>query len=226
MDRTESAVLQVAPAHEADKIKEMELFGWSLQNRQEIHEEGDTEGRPSIFAEFNHTYVITTKVYHYIKLHFVRSLNLKHYAEIKRIEDECRSQPFPALPTLKSYFWIGSGCIFGIPGPSLFLIMGLFLVAIALGDSSQGANRMWAQMQAGTIFSFLGGAWLALKLYFRNKKIAIHKASIQKCQELIAQLPPIEEADAPKDTKDCPLCGESIKLSATICRFCNNKLPV
>ena len=44
MERTESEIVQVAPAYENAMIKHMELFGWNLQGRQEIHEEGDTTG--------------------------------------------------------------------------------------------------------------------------------------------------------------------------------------
>lgn len=232
MERTESTVVQVAPQFEQEKIQEMETFGWNLQSRQEIHEEGDTVGRPSIFAEFNHTYLVTTKVHHYVKLHFVRSLNLKNYAEIKRIEDECRNQPFPPLPTLKSYLWLSyRGCLFlSLPGPVSIILLGLLLAAIAVGDTSMNSTQRVEKLQAGAIFACVGGAWLGLKLYLRSKKVQIHKASIRGCQELIAKLPPITEATPPveqtQDTKDCPLCGESIKANAVICRFCNSKLPV
>lgn len=39
MERTESIVVQVAPDYENDRIKEMGMFGWNLQGRQEIHRE-------------------------------------------------------------------------------------------------------------------------------------------------------------------------------------------
>lgn len=44
MERTESIVVQVSPEYENAKIKEMEMFGWNLQGRQEIHEEGEAYG--------------------------------------------------------------------------------------------------------------------------------------------------------------------------------------
>ena len=58
IEKTESTVVQVAPSYENAKIKEMENFGWNLQNRQEIHEEGDAYGGPSVFSD---EYIIKTK---------------------------------------------------------------------------------------------------------------------------------------------------------------------
>ena len=58
MDRTESTVTQVAPTYENEKIREMERFGWSLQGRQEIHEEGDAYGQESLSGS---SYVIKTR---------------------------------------------------------------------------------------------------------------------------------------------------------------------
>jgi hypothetical protein len=98
MERTESLVIQVAPTFEQDKIKEMETFGWNLQGRQEIHEEGDAYGRPSYIDRS--TYVVKTKVKHYVKLHFVRSLSLPNLDKIREIETEYNGLPFPAPPRL------------------------------------------------------------------------------------------------------------------------------
>ena len=116
MDRTESVVTQVAPSYENEKIREMEGFGWSLQGRQEIHEEGDAEGRRSLFGD---TYVVTTKVKHYVKLHFVRSLELNNLKQIRTLETEYRSLAYPEAPSVKGAavmivlglfgLWVGSG---------------------------------------------------------------------------------------------------------------------
>lgn len=76
----------------------MEQFGWSLQGRQEIHEEGDAYGRPSYLSD--NTYVIKTKVSHYVKLHFVRSLALTNLPSIKSLEQQYFSIPFPEFPRL------------------------------------------------------------------------------------------------------------------------------
>ena len=102
MERTESFVVQVAPSYENAKIQQMEQFGWSLQGRQEMHEEGDAEGAPSIFGD---EYVIKTKVSHYVKLHFVRPLSIPNLDRIKLLEAQYFSLPFPNFPRLASGGW-------------------------------------------------------------------------------------------------------------------------
>ena len=97
MERTESTVIQVAPDIENDQIKEMELFGWNLQGRQEIHEEGDAYGRPSILN--SDVYVTTQHVSHYVKLHFVRSLEFPNLERIRELETQYRRLPFPDFPS-------------------------------------------------------------------------------------------------------------------------------
>lgn len=98
MERTESIVVQVAPDYENVKIKEMESFGWNLHGRQEIHEKGDAYGRPSFIDRSE--YIIKTKVYHYVKLHFTRSLSLPNLERIKALEAKYFSLPFPKFPRL------------------------------------------------------------------------------------------------------------------------------
>ncbi len=100
MERTESFVVQVAPNYENEKIKEMETFGWNLQGRQEMHEEGDAYGSPSENLLGGSTYVIKTTVKHYVKLHFVRSLSLPNLDRIKPLEAEYFGLPFPEFPRL------------------------------------------------------------------------------------------------------------------------------
>ncbi|OFV80827.1 MAG: hypothetical protein A2Y78_03320 [Acidobacteria bacterium RBG_13_68_16] len=101
--------MQVAPDYENDKIQEMQAFGWNLQGRQEIHEKGEVEGRPSFVSDS--TYVVKTTVYKYVKLHFVRSLELPKLAKIKALEAEYFALSFPSLPGLKA-----AGCFtfFGV----------------------------------------------------------------------------------------------------------------
>ena len=109
MERTESAVVQVAPNYENEKIQEMQGFGWSLQGRQEMRVEGDAYGRPSYLDST--TYLIKTKVSHYVKLHFIRSLSIANLERIRALEAEYNSLPFPSPASLK-----GPGCltVFGV----------------------------------------------------------------------------------------------------------------
>lgn len=105
MERTESIVIQVAPDYENEKIRETELFGWNLQGRQELHEEGEAFAQRSIWSD---DYIIKTKVYNYVKLHFVRDLNLPNLKEIHKLEDQYYSLSVPKYPSL-----IPPGGIFG-----------------------------------------------------------------------------------------------------------------
>jgi hypothetical protein len=106
VERTESRVVQVAPDWENQKIEEMQQFGWSLQNRQEIEQEGEAYGRPSHMAEFTGTYVIKTMVSRFVKLHFVRSLSMANLDEIRQLEAAYEALPFPGKVSYK-----GPGCL-------------------------------------------------------------------------------------------------------------------
>ena len=163
MEKTESTIIQVAPSYENAKIKEMENFGWSLASRQEIHEEGDAYGSPAVFSD---SYVIKTKVSHYVKLHFSRSLSLPNLDKIKQIESDYMALPFPGLPTTKSFLW-PVGCI----------LLGLF-------GFSQGSD-----MIAGSVILLaLGGFWLYMKIQKRQKNLAICMQSLERQKELVNQL--------------------------------------
>jgi hypothetical protein len=150
MERTESIVIQVAPDYENDKIKEMQSFGWNLQSRQEMHVEGDAEGRPSLTGS---KYIVTTKVSHYVKLHFARDLNLPNLGEIKKIESEYFNLPFPEIPSLL--------------GPIVLLIIGV----LCFSAGKEG-------LPVALILIAIGGVWF----YSRNvQKIGklLHKVGIE-----------------------------------------------
>ena len=97
MERTESRVVQVAPNFENNKIQELELFGWNLQGRQEIHEEGDTEGGPDLIGD---GYTIKTRVDKYVKLHFIRGAETPNIRRIKELEAEYNALDRPDYPAL------------------------------------------------------------------------------------------------------------------------------
>jgi len=85
MERTESKVVQVAPDYENDMIQEMQNFGWNLHGRQEVHEQGDAYGRPSLSGS---EYITTTKVSKYVKLHFTRNLSTPNLDRVRQLEQE------------------------------------------------------------------------------------------------------------------------------------------
>jgi len=165
MERTESTVVQVAPDYENSKIKEMEMFGWNLQGRQEIHEEGEAYGRPSYLS--SSTYVVKTTVKHYVKLHFIRSLSLPNLDKIKQIESEYFSLPFPIPPSLK---W-----------PVILLGIGILtLIGVLTGDKN---------LIPGSIFFLaVGGFWLNSRI--KKRKVAMEKCaqSARRMDELKSQL--------------------------------------
>jgi hypothetical protein len=96
MERTESKVVQIAPAHENALIRDMEKFGYNLQSRQEIHETGDSLALPNLYGgSTKHT-----KIRQYVKVHFVRSLEMKNLDQLRELE----SQYFGTeLPSVKSW---------------------------------------------------------------------------------------------------------------------------
>ena len=64
----------------------MQLFGWNLKNREEMYREDEQEDE--ILVE------------QYITLQFVRDLNLPNLTELKQIETEFFSLPYPEIPLL------------------------------------------------------------------------------------------------------------------------------
>ena len=114
MERTESIVVEVTPDYENESIKEREMFGWSLQGRQEIHEEGNAYGYGGTFNGIG-SYTTVVEVSKYVKLHFVRPLSLPNLDRIKQLETQYFNMVFPQFPRL-------------IPGGILgFIFVGPFL---------------------------------------------------------------------------------------------------
>lgn len=167
MERTESIVIQVAPSYENIKIKEMEMFGWNLQSRQEIHEQGEAYGRPGLID--SSSYVVKTIVSQYVKLHFVRGLNTQNLNRIKQIENEYFSLPFPEIPAFKSFLW-----------PLFLIICGI----VSLSGISTGETTI------GSFFACvgIGVLWIYFKIKKRQTRIAICMDSIKKQEVLINQL--------------------------------------
>lgn len=163
MERTESIIVQVAPNFENEKIKEMGAFGWNLQGRQEIHEEGDAYGRPSYID--SSTYVVKTKVKHYVKLHFVRSLSLANIETIKQVEADYNSLPFPAPPSLVWPIGLTAFCALG--------------VIIGNPQDPVTARIFFAVLTA------LCGYWVSRRLSKRKAAVATCQDSAMKSRQLL-----------------------------------------
>jgi len=169
MERTESTVVQVSPDYENSKIKEMEMFGWNLQGRQEIHEKGEAYGRPSYLS--NSTYVVKTTVKHYVKLHFIRSLSLPNLDKIKQIESEYFSLQFPTPPSLT---W-----------PVIIFGMGILSLFGGLINIRSGGLML---ILGSILYLAVGGFWLNSRI--KKRKVAMEKCaqSARRMNELKSQL--------------------------------------
>lgn len=245
MERTESKVIQVAPAHENSMIKENELFGWSLQGRQEMHVEGDTRPDLSIsgiigdWGSETRTYV--TEVKRYVKLHFSRSMNLPNLDGVRKIESEYYNLPFPnpSTPSTKM-----------TPLDILILLMWLVggggLLLIFIGDF--GLGLVFVLMAVGI---FLGANQLDRKIKTRRKKEEekckqIRDQSRRRAEELLVQLKklgcetenflleaPREVASefgalglkkSPPHLSFCSQCGAKVSPDNAFCSECGHSL--
>jgi hypothetical protein len=172
LGRIESIVVQVAPSYENDKIQEMQIFGWNLQGRQEIHEEGDAYGRPSYVSDS--TYVVKTKVRHYVKLHFTRSLSLPNIDKVKQIEAEYFSLPFPGPASLV--------------GPIVVMVFFGIGIFPAIGAMSQNMAEGFGLLVVYGVFVGLGYLWLQSRLKKRREAAATCGKSARRMKELRSAL--------------------------------------
>lgn len=173
MERTESMVVQVAADYENDKIKEMQLFGWNLQSRQEIMGHlKEAETPDNLFVAIGRgmkegaTGKKTYEYDHYVKLHFVRDLNLPNLSEIKKLETEYCNLPYPEIPSLT---WpIGLTAFF-------------FLGMIIENTRTPGYGFF-------VIFTALCAFWVYKRVKKRKAVVEFHKQSEQRGHEIGEQL--------------------------------------
>lgn len=172
MERTESIVIQVAPAYENAKIKEMEMFGWNLQGRQEIHEEGDAYGKPSWLDKSE--YVIKIKVSHYVKLHFTRGLSFPNLDKIKQIESEYFSLPFPKPPSLT---W-----------PVILTAWPALTIPVAIGTAIKEPAGGLVALIICIVWAALGYRWIRSRAKRRKEGVKTCEQSLHRMEELKTQL--------------------------------------
>jgi hypothetical protein len=163
MERTESKVVQAAPDYENEMIQEMQYFGWNLQGRQEMHEQGNAYGRPSITSD---SYIVTTKVNKYVKLHFTRSLSMPNLTRVRELEQEYFGQQFPALPTLT------------VPG--CFTLFGAAGVIICLAFINQHGAPGMSGVIMYIVWVALGFLWIRSRQGKRAASAAKREASLQR----------------------------------------------
>jgi hypothetical protein len=172
MERTESIVVQVAPAYENAKIKEMEMFGWNLQGRQEIHEEGDAYGRPSWLDKTE--YIIKIKVSHYVKLHFTRSFSLPNLDKIRQIESEYFNLPFPKPPSL---IW-----------PVILTVWPALTIPISIAMMIKKPGEGLVTLIIVIVWAILGYRWVRSRTKGRKEATTTCEQSFHRMEELRAQL--------------------------------------
>jgi len=176
MEKTESKIVQVTPEYENPMIQLMEHFGWNLHGRQEMHVEGDSEGsvETDIFGDKH--LVITTKVSHYVKLHFQRPLSLPNLEQLRRIEAEYFALPFPEEKSLK---WpIGLGVF--------------FLLGVIIGNPQDpiAARVFFAALVAACYY------WIRRRREANAAARAASEASELKQRQLLEQAAGLEQCPA------------------------------
>lgn len=175
MERTESLIIQVAPNYENEKIQEMQAFGWNVHGRQEIHQEGEAYGRPSLVS--SSTYVIKTKVYSYVKLHLVRSLNLPNLDRIKQLEKEYFAQSFPSIPSMTA--------------PGCFTLFGAVGVVVCLAMITQEGSPGLFGVIMYVVWVALGVLWLKNRQRRQTEATAVRETNLRRMEKIrqeVAQL--------------------------------------
>lgn len=111
MARTESVSFQVHPNNEQAQIDLMQKFHWSLLTTQEIKTiDNHLERRGDDIYQ-------VTNSEHYVKLTFNRSLDLPNLNDVKRLEQQYNSLPYPTYPKLfpiSIWVWIILAFVYGL----------------------------------------------------------------------------------------------------------------
>jgi len=182
MERKESIVIQVAPNYENEKIREMEKFGWELQNRQEIHESGVAFATRT---SGDGNYVINQLVSKYVKLHFARSLSFPNLDKIKLIESEYFNLSFPSAPSL---IWPYIFTLFWVPG----IIIGLVFMAIPWSVTRVLGIVM---IIVNGLLVLAGRSWIHKRRNAQKAADRVCEQSTRRAKELIAQVESITASE-------------------------------
>ncbi|MHB8871927.1 MAG: hypothetical protein ACYC5G_05740 [Candidatus Doudnabacteria bacterium] len=111
MARTESVTFQVHPNNEQAQIDLMQKFHWSLLTTQEIKTIDNHLERRG-----DDIYQVSSSE-HYVKLTFNRQLDLPKLNDVKRLEQQYNSLPYPTYPKLfpiSIWVWIILAFVYGL----------------------------------------------------------------------------------------------------------------
>jgi len=138
MERFESKVIRVPPSIESIKIEQMAIFGWSLQNRQDVIEPIWASSTITHTDEYEDEAETDIQSTHHVALHFVRPLSLPHLEEIKQLEFEYfqLESSQPQRPQTQENTGCGIVC-FGLGS----IILGIVLLVGAVGRD--GWEKFW-----------------------------------------------------------------------------------
>jgi len=174
MQRTESKVVTVMPYQENTRISEMEMFGWNLQGRQDVVTpvHADSDATPKLLGN---GYNIDTSIEsaHYVKLHFVRPLDLPNLGQIRKLESE---YPFRELPEESKSTW-----------PWWVIVVGIASFAIVQGVEKSVEGFIFATI-VGLVFIGIAIVGLYANGKDNEKKRKIRQEILEKRQEVIEQL--------------------------------------
>jgi zinc-ribbon domain len=178
--RSESVIVSVSPNFENECIKERELFGWNLQNRQEVvghlREAETPDGLGHALwrgAVEGMTNTKSLEYDHYVKLHFVRGAGLPNLPRIKQLESEYFSLP---SPTAKGIVW-----------PILFSLMPIPSLFVALSDPSG------KQGSPGLALLPVAIGWILLGLYWVRARRRKQAAAASACAASLARAKEIRQ---------------------------------
>ncbi len=166
--RSESIVVSTAPNDENECITEREIFGWNLQNRQEVIGHlreaeipdglGQAVWRGMVRGATNRR---ALEYDHYVKLHFARSMGLPNLPRIKQLESEYFNLP---LPVAKGIFW-----------PVFFTLMPIPALIVALSDPTGRRGG------PGLLFFPFAIGWIVLGLYWVRARRRNRAAAASTC---------------------------------------------
>jgi len=182
MERTESIVVSVPPDDENTTIRQMSFFGWNLQGRQEVVGHlRQAEIPNNLFVAMGRgaweeaTGRKTYEYDHYVKLHFIRSLELPNLQRVKELQSEFVTLRWPQPPSL---VWPVILTLVPIPG-------GLMMLADPLGK--QGSPGLVGLVLVVIPWILLGVRWIKRRSRRAREARETCSASSKRADEILRE---------------------------------------